>query len=295
MSGVWLSDDSVAFTIQREPTEIRCLLLASRDLRSARPPCGFRTGATTPSTGRLARLSSRATADDPSPIGPRRITFTVIPGGFTRPTIVSPATPIAVDEATRLTTVGEDGYFVTLDRGRSGGAYTVTALVPVPGNGEGQLNRDALLAAGTTYPPRSGDVHDSPAGHVGAEPRAPRQKILGAAKYPAPRSTSPRRSLRSCDPRLPVHHRHEGRAVRGLSTVECFATVRRGFCQWYAMTMAVVLRDVGIPARIVAGFLPGERSGTEEVIRNTNAHIGSRSTSRATAGSPSIRPVASRP
>ena len=61
-------------------------------------------------------------------------------------------------------------------------------------------------------------------------------------------------------------------ACGSMSTAECFATVKRGFCQWYAMTMAVVLRNVGIPARIVAGFLPGERSGTDEVIRNNNAH-----------------------
>ena len=40
------------------------------------------------------------------------------------------------------------------------------------------------------------------------------------------------------------------------------------------MTMAVVLRDLGVPARIVVGFLPGERSAGLglEVIRNTEAH-----------------------
>ena len=62
-------------------------------------------------------------------------------------------------------------------------------------------------------------------------------------------------------------------ACGSMSTAECFATVKRGFCQWYALTMAAVLRNVGIPARIVEGFLPGERSGTDEVIRNTNRHV----------------------
>src|SRR3954466_7373337 len=59
-----------------------------------------------------------------------------------------------------------------------------------------------------------------------------------------------------------------------LSTVECFATYKRGFCQYYAATMAVILRDVGIPTRIAQGFLPGTKdsSGVTERIQNNNAH-----------------------
>ena len=58
----------------------------------------------------------------------------------------------------------------------------------------------------------------------------------------------------------------------GLSTVECFAKFKQGFCQYYAPTMAVILRSLGVPTRIVEGFLPGERSGDNEVLRNNNAH-----------------------
>ena len=114
---------------------------------------------------------------------------------------MSPATPIEVDEATHLTTVGEDGYFVTLDRTRSSGAYTVTALVPVSGNGTGQLNRAALLAAGTDYPTEVRAMYTTlPAGMWGPNLELLKQKVLGAAKTES-RSTSPRRSRRSCDPR----------------------------------------------------------------------------------------------
>jgi transglutaminase-like putative cysteine protease len=40
------------------------------------------------------------------------------------------------------------------------------------------------------------------------------------------------------------------------------------------MTMAVILRNLGVPARVVEGFLPGERSPGQstEVIRNWSAH-----------------------
>jgi hypothetical protein len=53
----------------------------------------------------------------------------------------------------------------------------------------------------------------------------------------------------------------------GVSTVECFAIIRSGYCEYYASTMAVLLREEGVPARVVYGFLPGERAadGTEVV------------------------------
>ena len=46
-----------------------------------------------------------------------------------------------------------------------------------------------------------------------------------------------------------------------MSTPECFATSKRGYCLHYATTMAVILRDLGIPARVIQGFVPGERTG----------------------------------
>ena len=36
--------------------------------------------------------------------------------------------------------------------------------------------------------------------------------------------------------------------------------------------MAVILRDLGIPTRIVEGFLPGEREGGTEIVRDNDAH-----------------------
>ena len=39
---------------------------------------------------------------------------------------------------------------------------------------------------------------------------------------------------------------------------ECLLTIERGFCQQYATTMVMVLRAMGVPARFVTGYLPGE-------------------------------------
>ncbi len=48
---------------------------------------------------------------------------------------------------------------------------------------------------------------------------------------------------------------------------------RRGYCEQFATSMAVMTRTLGIPTRVVLGFTPGDRIGVNEVvIRDNNAH-----------------------
>ncbi len=49
---------------------------------------------------------------------------------------------------------------------------------------------------------------------------------------------------------------------------------KRGFCQQFATAMAVMARAVGIPARVVTGYLPGEYSapGGGYIVRAKDAH-----------------------
>jgi len=48
---------------------------------------------------------------------------------------------------------------------------------------------------------------------------------------------------------------------------------RRGYCEQFATSMAVMTRSIGIPTRVVLGFTPGDRVGVDEVIvRDNNAH-----------------------
>jgi Transglutaminase-like superfamily/Domain of unknown function (DUF4129) len=42
---------------------------------------------------------------------------------------------------------------------------------------------------------------------------------------------------------------------------ECLLAVQKGFCAHYASAMALVLRELNIPTRIVHGYLPGESQG----------------------------------
>ena len=49
---------------------------------------------------------------------------------------------------------------------------------------------------------------------------------------------------------------------------------RRGHCEYFASSMAVMLRAVGIPTRLVNGFLPGEFNpvGGSYIVRQSDAH-----------------------
>ena len=49
---------------------------------------------------------------------------------------------------------------------------------------------------------------------------------------------------------------------------------KEGYCDYFASAMAVMLRSIGIPARVVSGYATGSREGGEHqfVVRDNNAH-----------------------
>lgn len=47
---------------------------------------------------------------------------------------------------------------------------------------------------------------------------------------------------------------------------------KRGFCEQYASSMAIMLRSVGVPSRVSVGFTPGYQDGDERVITTEDAH-----------------------
>jgi hypothetical protein len=214
-------------------------------------------------------------ADDVPADGRHSFTFTVVPGEFRAATVLSPQTPISVDQPSRLTTVGSDGYFGTLDRIDASGPYTVTALTPIDGLGPGQVNIAALRATETNYPDEIKALYlPLPDGSLGPNAQRLEAKILDEAPSGAPIDLADQivKELKSSTyvyatdvTDLPC-----GR----LSKTECFATYKKGFCQYYATTMAVILRDLGVPTRIAQGFLPGSRDKNTpfETILFSNAH-----------------------
>ena len=233
-------------------------------------------------------------ADDAAQAGLRTFTFTVDPIGFDSSTMLAPATPVEADEGSRVSYIGETGFFATLDRDGGSGPYTITSRVPVPGIGPGQLNVAALRAAGMDYPPEVVALFTGvEPGSLGPNARALEARIVAEAESPAPFDLADQlvTVLHSADYTYDTDVRDL--PCSRLSTVERFATYKKGFCQYYATTMAVILRDLGVPTRIAQGFLPGSRVrlGHRAVLIATRTP-GWRSISRATAGSSSTRRAA---
>ncbi|MBI2858950.1 MAG: transglutaminase domain-containing protein, partial [Chloroflexi bacterium] len=49
--------------------------------------------------------------------------------------------------------------------------------------------------------------------------------------------------------------------------------IKEGYCDYFASAMAVMLRSVGVPARVVSGFAPGEKAGEGSyLVRDRDAH-----------------------
>ncbi len=270
----WNNNDDLALTIQRNPTDKQDYYWRVR----AYDQIGLRDWG----TGRITSVAVPANSsifdglvDDPPGDGLKTATFVVLPAGFHESMLLSPATPIKVQENVRLSYVGQGGYFAVLDRDGGKGAYTITADVLVEGNAAGQLNERALAAAGTNYPPDMIALYEAvPTGAMGPQSSALEAKIVNAAgenAAPIDLAEALVKELRSSNYTYKTDV--SGVDCGSTSTTECFATFKQGFCQWYALTMTTIMRHLHIPTRMVEGFLPGSRdtNGVEQ-IRNNNAH-----------------------
>ena len=275
VQSAWNSDATVAFTVQRSPTDLgeyyyRAYAYDEIGLNGwsvSKDP--------TVVTGQADEPLFEDRADVADPVGTHAFPFTIIPGDYSEDRILSPMTPVAVSETTRLTLV-EGDYYATLERDGATGAYSVQALIPDVGNDEGELNRAVLRAAGTDYPQAILDRYLGVAPGALDEPEAQalKAKIVTEADGSTPIDLADQLVKELHSDRYQYKLDISGLDCSGLSTAECFTRYKQGFCQYYATTMAVILRDLGVPTRIVAGFLAGERDLATgiETIRNSSAH-----------------------
>ena len=182
-----------------------------------------------------------------------------------------------IDLSTSLTVVGPDGYFGGLEANDSFNSYTATALVPRVANDGFTANK--LRAASADYPaeiratylrpiaPRHPRARISlklideikPGPWPTAWPGAPGRRTPAAfcatnAYDPYDLAEAAKAVLRSDE----FHYKTDitGLECENMSTVECFAEFKQGYCQQYATTMAMVLRSLGVATRYVQGWLP---------------------------------------
>ena len=264
---VWTTDSTLAVTIQRPPPDRtnyywRAVVYDRIEL----------TGWSMSGTSTISRAEGatlmEGLADAALPEGRQELAVTIIPEDLSGATVLSPDTPLSVNHPTRITVLGS-GYFGMVERD-GGGSYGLRALVPVNGEEPGQLNQEALRAAGQEYPQEVRDLYLGVAdGAIGPDAKALEDKIVAEARSNTPydRAAQIVEELHSSTYDYVPDVRDLDCA--GLGTVECFARYKRGFCQYYAATMAVILRHLGVPTRLAQGFLPGARdpnTGVEQIL-----------------------------
>ncbi|HEX2755958.1 MAG TPA: transglutaminase domain-containing protein [Candidatus Limnocylindrales bacterium] len=204
-------------------------------------------------------------------------TFRIVPQSRLFKVAFSPIDPLSIDRDTTLTTSGDGGFFQAIEIA-PGVPYTVTASTQELADIGGGVTQNRLRAAGRDYPDEIvAEYTDVPVGAMGraatkllADLKA-RTKQAGA-DTPFDLATAIVNELQST--RYQYSTNLPGVCDRDSSTVECFAVHKIGFCEHYASTMAILLREDGIPTRLVEGFLPGQLDVAtgRETIRTGAAH-----------------------
>jgi transglutaminase-like putative cysteine protease len=276
ITGQWQTDRSHAVTIQVPPTEEedfywRAVTFDRFDL-NAWTWSGSTDIRRSAGDGLLADL-----ADDPAVAGARReLQVSVVPVGLRGSWALSPLDPLSANRDADVVAVGEGGYFGGLRLHTGSAPYAIVAAVPVRGEDvPGGLSENRLRAAGTQYPVEIFQLFTTvPEGAIGPEARLLLEQIqqLTPSDNPFDLAKTMEQFLRS----QAFTYSADVRGLAGcqeLGAVECFARYRQGYCLYYASTMAILLRERGVPTRIAEGFLPGTRDANgREVILSDSAH-----------------------
>ncbi len=276
VEGVWTSDDTPVLSITADPDAPRLKwravaydrLVGNQWSRSETVDLEIPAGRDLlAGTGELP-VEAVATRD---------VSYVVRAASGSLGVLVAPGIAATVDRTARLTLV-KQGSEVWFAGARVDGAasYAATARVPIVTEGvAGALTENRLRAAEADYAADLRAVYlDLQPGTAGADVRALLATILSPARPTNAYDTA--RAIESylADPRNFTYDTDVLDLECGdRGVADCFAVSRRGYCEHFATTMVVMLRVRGIPARLVEGFLPGERDAAGvETIRRSGAH-----------------------
>jgi len=273
--GVWTSSQEVAFTADFPPDEVetfywRAAVYSNFELN------GWTWGETEALDREALEDVLTGTSDDPTQLpGLRSVTVDVHPGPDYGRTILSPMTIRWVSERTQVQVTGDSAWFVVTELRDGPDDYTVTALVPTFGDESDGLTENKLRAASTDYPTSIAQRYlEVPPGTLGPDATLLLQEIeaLVGTTNPFDKAKVTRTILRDTggftyDPNV------QDLDCDAISIVECFARYRQGYCEYYASTMAMLLRELGVPTRYAKGFLPGDRDPSgHEIVRSEGGH-----------------------
>lgn len=204
----------------------------------------------------------------------RPLTFSIDPEGWQGAEVLSPASPRSVSVEAELKLV--DGVYFAGLRRDGGGSYEVTANIYR--EADDGLNRNLLRQAGTDYPQAIRDRYlQVPEGMFaeGTAALALYEEVTAGLETATPYDLAYaiEQYLRNDDSFAYDTDVREYDCER-YGVVECFAQFRIGYCEYFASTMTMLLRQAGIPTRYARGFLPGSRSPgqTDDVVLIKQSH-----------------------
>ena len=277
IGGLWSTSDDPALEIDRDPGYAAHLYWRAtvydtftlQGWTSSAPSQADRPAGTPILPGTLDVVPASAARTQKS--------FTVKPLNGLFHVVFSPIDPLTIDRPTTLGLSGADGYLHAIAIEGSG-PYRLTASIPTEADIAGGITNNRLRAAGTAYPPGiSARYLQVPPDAMGPASTALLGQIQAQAK--AAKRTTPFDIATAIVTELQSSTYHYSTNVLGVcdpnqSVVECFAEHKTGYCEHYASTMAILLRQAGIPARLVEGFLPGtlDVATGREIIRTGGAH-----------------------
>jgi hypothetical protein len=180
--------------------------------------------------------------------------------------LVTANEPDSVNAGVQRTLVGSDPSGTNL-AGLTTDATDYTVLVDVPDlNPDGTgLTEWQLRHVGAAFPPVLRDRYTQGVDQVGTDGRS----LLGEIKSWAQKNGNGfkteydvAKAIQSYlqDPQHFTYNTDVSSLMpkcAGLSTVDCFARIRQGFCEQYATTMTMLMRLDGYPARYVQGYRQG--------------------------------------
>ncbi|MDP3062389.1 MAG: transglutaminase domain-containing protein [Chloroflexota bacterium] len=145
---------------------------------------------------------------------------------------------------------------------RSGGQYTLTASLSY-------ATPEALLAAGEDYPAWVRDRYFQLPGTLPNRVRELARQLTARATNPYDKAQAVAAYLRT----LPYTTEVDPPPFDGDGVNHFLFTLKKGYSDYYASAMAVLLRASGVPARLATGYLPGQRSQKDVfLVRYSDSH-----------------------
>ena len=196
------------------------------------------------------------------------IKVTITPADYGGDVIVAPESPLSVNQQAEVQVNGADGPFVAakLVFGiQPDVPFTVTSLVRNT-SGANRLTASQLIGAGTDYP----DWVDR---YLAIRPASVGELVDNTASQIVTRLSPNQRDPYHVAIAVQDYLFRSGgfqynTDVRGLCEdnshqVDCFLQTKQGYCEHFATAMVMLLREVGVPARYVLGYLEGQEQDDE--------------------------------